>query len=90
MASRRTYQLVLSLQPFNITALRALSNLLYTQNAYTEIIRLCKAASASYISDELSIFVNLNQARCLFFLVSVRPPLQRRSSTNRPLRPTRS
>lgn len=88
--SRRTHRLVLSLQPFNIAALRALSGLLYAQNDYTGIIALCEAASSSYISDELSIFVHLNKARCLFFLVASSPPLHPRSSTNSPAPPTRS
>lgn len=88
--SRRTHRLVLSLQPFNIAALRALSGLLYAQNDYAGIITLCEAAAASYISDELSIFVHLNKARCLFFLVASSPPLHPRSSTSSPAPPTRS
>lgn len=87
---RRTHRLVLSLQPFNIAALRALCGLLYAQNDYAGIITLCEAAAASYISDELSIFVHLNKARCLFFLVASSPPLHPRSSTSSPAPPTRS
>ena len=69
MLSRRTYKLVLSIQPFNQHALYAAMEIFYATQNYQSIIDLCSSAS----SDELTIVACLNQARCFFFLVRLSP-----------------
>ena len=73
MLSRRTYRLVLSIQPFNQHALYAATEMYYASQDYQSIIDLCSTASASYVSDELAIFACLNQARCFYFIVRLSP-----------------